>query len=149
MKGPVGPVPPMTSACMGVLPGEGLRSLRRRLREWPDRANCNKKETPDGSLRRGFRFKSLAVTYSCMTKGHTTIGAGRFHFRVRNGIGWFPLAIAARQTGSRTLSRGDEFESGMTQRVAFEAIPADSVQWPMIQADWVLYGQASRAISTG
>jgi hypothetical protein len=32
-------------------------------------------------------------------KCHTTIGAERFHFRVRNGIGWFPLAIAARQTG--------------------------------------------------
>ena len=25
--------------------------------------------------------------------------AERFHFRVRNGIGWFPLAIAARKTG--------------------------------------------------
>ena len=47
------------------------------------------------------RFKSLAVTYSCMPEGHTTIGAQRFHFRVRYGIGWFPLAIAARQTGSR------------------------------------------------
>jgi hypothetical protein len=51
--------------------------------------------------RQGFSsFKSLAVTYSCMPEGHTTIGAQRFHFRVRNGIGWFPPAIAARQTGS-------------------------------------------------
>jgi hypothetical protein len=48
------------------------------------------------------------VTYSGMACSHTTIGAGRFHFRVRNGIGWFPLAIAARQTGKlfvRRLSR--------------------------------------------
>ena len=45
------------------------------------------------------RIRSLAVTYSCMPKGHTTIGAERFHFRVRKGIGWFPLAMAARQTG--------------------------------------------------
>ena len=37
--------------------------------------------------------------YSHMGRPHTTIGAERFHFRVRNGIGWFPLAIAARQTG--------------------------------------------------
>jgi hypothetical protein len=37
------------------------------------------------------------VTYSGMACSHTTIGAGRFHFRVRNGIGWFPLAMAARQ----------------------------------------------------
>ena len=57
--------------------------------------------------RRGFRFKSLAVTYSCMVDDHTTIGAERFHFRVRKGIGWFPLAMAARQTGSRApRSRG-------------------------------------------
>ncbi len=32
-----------------------------------------------------------------MGRPHTTIGAERFHFRVRNGIGWFPLAIAARK----------------------------------------------------
>src|SRR5712671_2464871 len=40
---------------------------------------------------------------------HTTIGAEHFHFRVRNGIGWFLLAIAARQNrkilSSRRLSR--------------------------------------------
>ena len=47
----------------------------------------------------GFCIKSLAVSYSHMGRPHTTIGAERFHFRVRNGIGWFPLAIAARQTG--------------------------------------------------
>src|SRR5512146_410958 len=45
-----------------------------------------------------FANQSLAVTYSGMPAGHTTIGAERFHFRVRNGIGWFPLAMAARQT---------------------------------------------------
>ncbi len=43
--------------------------------------------------------KSLAMSYSHMGRPHTTIGAERFHFRVRKGIGWFPLAIAARQTG--------------------------------------------------
>jgi hypothetical protein len=60
-------------------------------------------KSPTGSSSDGASslFKSLAVTYSCMPKGHTTIGAKRFHFRVRYGIGWFPLAIAARQTGSR------------------------------------------------
>ena len=51
----------------------------------------------------GLSVRSLAVTYSGMPERHTTIGAERFHFRVRNGIGWFPLAMAARQTvrGSR------------------------------------------------
>jgi hypothetical protein len=50
----------------------------------------------------GVRFhqiKSLAVTYFHIDKVDTSIGAGRFHFRVRKGIGWFPLAMAARQTG--------------------------------------------------
>ena len=58
-----------------------------------------KRKTPDGCFRRGLSLKSLAVTYSCMVEDHTTIGAERFHFRVRKGIGWFPLAMAARQTG--------------------------------------------------
>jgi hypothetical protein len=39
------------------------------------------------------------VTYSRIAESKTTIGAERFHFRVRNGIGWFPLAVAARETG--------------------------------------------------
>ena len=46
-------------------------------------------------------IKCLAVTYSCMPKGQTTIGAEHFHFRVRYGIGWFLLAMAARQTGCK------------------------------------------------
>jgi hypothetical protein len=65
-------------------------------------------EAPQLDEPRGFGCRSLAVTYSGMACGHTTIGAGRFHFRVRNGIGWFPLAIAARRTGKAfvsTLSR--------------------------------------------
>src|SRR3979411_553260 len=45
------------------------------------------------------RIKSLAVTYFHIDKVDTSIGAERFHFRVRKGIGWFPLAMAARQTG--------------------------------------------------
>jgi hypothetical protein len=44
------------------------------------------------------------VTYSGMACGHTTIGAERFHFRVRNGIGWYPLAIAARLFGEVFVS---------------------------------------------
>ena len=51
--------------------------------------------------RGGFSLKrSLAVTYSRMAS-HTTIGAAAFHFRVRDGIGWYHSAIAARE-GVRT-----------------------------------------------
>ena len=42
--------------------------------------------------------KCPAVSYFHMGKPHTIIGAKRFHFRVRDGVGWFPLAMAARQT---------------------------------------------------
>ena len=56
------------------------------------------KKAPRSEDLRASLFESLAVTYSGMPKRHTTIGAERLHFRVRNGIGWFPLAMAARQT---------------------------------------------------
>ena len=59
----------------------------------------DKKKTIFRISENGFQFKCLAVSYSHMGRPHTTIGAERFHFRVRNGIGWFPLANAARQTG--------------------------------------------------
>ena len=36
---------------------------------------------------------------------HTIIGAGRFHFRGRDGIGWFPPAMAARQFVAGLFSR--------------------------------------------
>jgi hypothetical protein len=61
-------------------------------------------KTPASLRQRGFRFhqiKSLAVTYFHIDKVDTSIGAERFHFRVRKGIGWFPLAMAARQTGCK------------------------------------------------
>ena len=46
-----------------------------------------------------FGIKSLAVTYFHIGKPYTIIGAKQFHFRVRYGIGWVLLAIAAKQTG--------------------------------------------------
>ena len=51
-------------------------------------------------------IKSLAVTYFRIDKANTSIGAERFHFRVRKGIGWFPLAMAARQTVLQWASHG-------------------------------------------
>jgi hypothetical protein len=90
-------------------------------------------------------MRSLAVTYSGMACSHTTIGAGRFHFRVRNGIGWFPLAIAARQTGklfvrrlSRSLMLRTEVLENQLRCIILSATNALR-----------LYGQVSRAISTG
>ena len=47
-------------------------------------------------------IKPLAVTYSRM-RMHTTIGACAFHFRVRDGIGWYHTAMAAREAGGAAL----------------------------------------------
>ena len=38
----------------------------------------------------------LATTYSHKTYRLTTIGAAAFHFRVRNGTGWFHCALVTR-----------------------------------------------------
>ena len=46
----------------------------------------------------GFGIKRLAASYFHMGKPHTIIGAEQFHFRVRDGIGWFLLAMTTRQT---------------------------------------------------
>ena len=78
-------------------------------------------------------MKRLAVSYFHMGRPHTIIGAERFHYRVRDGIGWFPLAIATKQKN----------QSGESRR----SLSDTSHRGP--ETAWVLYGQASRAISTG
>lgn len=46
-------------------------------------------------------------------RDRTIIGAERFHFRVRDGIGWFPLAMATRQNGvGRWGPPGEETYTG-------------------------------------
>ena len=86
------------------------------------------------------------MTYSGMACGHTTIGAERFHFRVRNGIGWFPLAIAARQTGKSFASTLVAF----THARLGSLLIAHQLQCITLSANALrLYGQVSRAISTG
>ncbi len=81
-----------------------------------------------------------------MGKPHTTIGAERFHFRVRYGIGWFPLALAARQTFFKNLEilySEYRFEKRTPNLIATR------LAHDRAQIAWVLYGQAARAISTG
>ena len=79
-----------------------LKPLIGTIRAWPRKTGCsasvprqmdNKKPQPYGL---GFGVKTLAMTYSCMY-AHTTIGAVAFHFRVRDGIGWFHNAMVTRE----------------------------------------------------
>ena len=80
------------------------------------------------------------MTYFRMGKPHTIIGAESFHFRVRDGIGWFRLAMAARQSGGA---------AGLWARAP--GVRGDALGGHVCtqRSPWVLYGQASRAISTG
>ena len=57
--------------------------------------SAGQKKTPAGNPA-GALGKALAMTYSRM-RMHTTIGAAAFHFRVRNGIGWFHSAMVTRE----------------------------------------------------
>ncbi len=72
-----------------------------------------------------------------MGRPHTTIGAEHFHFRVRNGIGWFLLAIAARQTG---LGKGvgsnfvalSFFPSRKGVEIGFDPFPRNKKQFELL-----------------
>ena len=75
-----------------------------------------KRKPPQGSLR-GFWGKALAMTYSRM-RMHTTIGAAAFHFRVRNGIGWFHNAMVTRE---RVEGRGLD---GLSRAHALVGLPS-------------------------
>ena len=56
--------------------------------------SCIKKEPRSCFHERGIY---LATTYSHKTYRLTTIGAEAFHFRVRNGTGWFHFALVTRE----------------------------------------------------
>jgi hypothetical protein len=104
-----------------------------------------------------FQDKRLAIPYFRMANCHTIIGAKRFHFRVRDGIGWFTFAMVTKQTGMsrRRLSLFStlftqpkaECWKSVTLVILFKSA-IKLVLFNTHQTDWVLYGQASRAIST-
>ncbi len=56
------------------------------------------KKKPVQDSERVFWIKRLAIPYFHMATCHTIIGAKRFHYRVRDGIGWFTLAMFTKQT---------------------------------------------------
>jgi hypothetical protein len=108
----------------------------------------------------GFLIKSLAMTYFHMATCHTIIGAKRFHFRVRDGIGWFTLAMFTKQTGLAGFSQPScagfrivfsglcRFLLFMEICIEFVVLFYSAIVSDLTQTHWVLYGQASRAIST-
>jgi hypothetical protein len=79
---------------------------------------------------------------------HTTIGAAAFHFRVRDGIGWFHSAMVAEQACEaarlRLLAWGWVVASDEGPTCDVEAAAG-----PVARSRLELYGQAARIISTG
>jgi hypothetical protein len=53
----------------------------------------------------GLGFGRLAIPYFRTANCRTIIGAKRFHFRVRDGIGWFTLAMVTKQTGVKSRQK--------------------------------------------
>ncbi len=79
--------------------------------------------------------------------GHTTIGACAFHFRVRDGIGWFHTAIVTRE---RVEGRGSLMRSRHTHIGTWDVAGLDDCRRDRrVQGHLRLYGQAARIISTG
>ena len=54
----------------------------------------------------------LATTYSHRTYRPTTIGAAAFHFRVRNGTGWFHHALVTRGQFWGRMAGATDFKTG-------------------------------------
>jgi hypothetical protein len=84
-----------------------------------------------------------------MGKPQTIIGAERFHFRVRDGIGWFPLAIAARQAGGKADTNLLLSFGNVVYAFDCRGCLTTNTNLHNFEAAWVLYDQASRSISTG
>src|SRR5699024_618450 len=81
------------------------RPLESVLRQYCIRSDAGKQKAPTGGASRGFEINAWQCPTFTQGEPCTIIGAKWFHFRVRNGIGWCPLAMAARQTGLKGLTR--------------------------------------------
>ena len=94
-----------------------MHAMRNRLPAWPQAigqstpAPSGQKKSPPPSLLRE-TGKYLAATYSHRTCRPNTIGAAAFHFRVRNGTGWFHHALATRGQ-PRSIGAGSLMVGGL------------------------------------
>ena len=93
------------------LPGRrGKADPKRTLGVSPPRSLFYRAQRESPVLRGpGFRGKTPGDDLLLHGLGHTTIGAAAFHFRVRDGIGWFHSAMVARE---RVEGRGIRVLSG-------------------------------------
>jgi hypothetical protein len=104
--------------CLYTVPGSPATGARRHILGHQTIPAPRAKKSPPPSLLRE-TGKYLAATYSHRTCRPNTIGAAAFHFRVRNGTGWFHHALATR--GQPCLCRAGSLMVG-----------AVSSHWPVV-----------------
>jgi hypothetical protein len=121
---------------------------------------CKKRKTPLHE-QRGFRGINPGDDLLSHGLSHTTIGAAAFHFRVRDGIGWFHSANFTREAfgvSPQSVSlQGAGTDVPALQRDAPERLPLVwscdvACTWDLStchvgQGNLRLYGQATRIIS--
>jgi hypothetical protein len=80
------------------------------------------------------------MSYFRMRRPQTSIGAEQFHFRVRDGIGWFPLAMVTRQTGftvARALgARSEESCCRLSMSVSHRDAESNLVPYKPLEVIW-------------
>src|SRR5690606_25674261 len=99
--------PPLSAVCQRHAwlshPPEGKLQIARHTAFQPSRpifqatSRTHKKQNPTASAA-GFWGVNPGDDLLSHGLGHTTIGAAAFHFRVRDGIGWFHSAVFTRKT---------------------------------------------------
>jgi hypothetical protein len=80
--------------------------LNRTLTSLPDREDESQKNKEPQAPFGTWGSSTLAMSYSRTTFRCTTIGAAAFHFRVRNGNGWYHCARITRRLVKPKLARG-------------------------------------------
>ena len=79
----------------GWFVGDGVgRSATGRSASWGE---AGARTTKNPRLSAGVGFEALGDDLLLHGLSHTTIGAGAFHFRVRDGIGWDHTAMVAKE----------------------------------------------------
>ena len=74
----------------------------------------------------------MAIPYFHMANCHTIIGAKRFHFRVRDGIGWFTLAMVTKQFGAESRLKSTRLNKIVAALFAFAPLSFASALRPRL-----------------
>ena len=95
-----------------------------------------------------FFFKAPGSDLLSHGLSHTTIGAGAFHCRVRDGIGWDHAAVSAKEAVLETRdARALAF--GLGRNKVCTLTRAMCCRGAISRSDFELYDQATRIISIG